>query len=124
MLQLRSYLNVADNSGAKTVSMVGIPGRGRKVKASLGDVITAVVKHAQPFGQVKKSEVVRAVVVRTRKERKRVDGSYIRFDDNACVILAGKDVQDPKGTRVFGPIAKEVKEKGFAKIASLAEEIY
>lgn len=124
MLQLRSMINVADNSGAKIVSMIGIPARGRKMKATIGDVVTVVVKQAMPFGQVKKSEVVRAVIVRTRKERKRVDGSYIRFDDNACVILNGKDVKDPKGTRVFGPVAKEVKEKGFAKIASLAEEIY
>ncbi|MEI7652721.1 MAG: 50S ribosomal protein L14 [bacterium] len=124
MLQLRTMINVADNSGAKIVSMVGIPGRGRKKKASVGDVITCVVKFATPHAQTKKSEVVRAVVVRTRKERKRADGSYVRFDDNACVILAGKDVTDPRGTRVFGPIAKEVKEKGFAKISSLAEEIY
>ncbi len=124
MLQLRTMIVVADNSGAKWVSLVGIPERGRKKKASVGDVITAVVKQAAPFGQVKKSEVVRAVVVRTRKERKREDGSYIRFDDNACVILASKESNDPRGTRVFGPIAKEVKDKGYAKIASLAEEIY
>ena len=104
--------------------MIGVPGRGRKYIATIGDVITAVVKQAAPFGQVKKSEVVRAVVVRTRKECKRHDGSYIRFDDNACVILASKDVVDPRGSRVFGPVAKEVKDKGFAKIASLAEEIY
>jgi len=104
--------------------MIGIPARGRKVTASLGDVITAVVKKALPYGQIKKSEVVRAVIVRTRKERKRHDGSYVRFDENACVILASKEGKEPKGTRVFGPIAKEVKDKGFAKIASLAEEIY
>lgn len=124
MLQLRSILVVADNSGAKRASMVGIPGRGRKEIASVGDVITAVVKDALPYGQVKKGEVVRALVVRTRKERKRHDGSYIRFDDNACVILASKEDNNPKGTRVFGPIAKETKDRGFAKIASLAEEIY
>lgn len=124
MLQLRSILNVADNSGAKKASMIGIPGRGRKEIASLGDVINVVVKQAMPYGQVKKGEVVRAIIVRARKERKRHDGSYIRFDDNACVVLASKESQDPKGTRVFGPIAKEVKDKGFAKIASLAEEIY
>lgn len=124
MVQLRSMLTVADNSGAKIVSMIGIPGRGRKVTASLGDVITAVVKKALPYGQVKKSEVIRAVIVRTRKERKRHDGSYVRFDENACVILASKEGKEPKGTRVFGPIAKEVKDKGFSKIASLAEEIY
>ena len=124
MLQLRSMINVADNSGAKLVGMIGIPGRGRKFKASLGDVITGVVKKAMPYGQVKKSEVIRALIVRTRKERKRHDGSYVRFDDNACVILANKEGQEPKGSRVFGPIAKEVKDKGFSKIASLAEEIY
>ncbi len=124
MLQLRSMINVADNSGAKLVGMIGIPGRGRKVTASLGDVITGVVKKAMPFGQVKKGEVIRALIVRTRKERKRHDGSYVRFDDNACVVLASKEGQDPKGTRVFGPIAKEVKDKGFSKIACLAEEIY
>ncbi|MBP6993806.1 50S ribosomal protein L14 [Candidatus Woesebacteria bacterium] len=124
MLQLRSMINVADNSGAKLVGMIGIPARGRKVKASLGDVITGVVKRAMPYGQVKKGEVIRALIVRTRKERKRHDGSYVRFDDNACVILASKEGKDPKGTRVFGPIAKEIKDKGFSKIASLAEEIY
>lgn len=124
MLQTRSMLTVADNSGAKRASMVGIPGRGRKLKASLGDVITAVVKQALPFGQVKKGEVVRALIIRTRKERKRHDGSYVRFDDNACVVLTSKEDNNPKGTRVFGPVAKEVKDKGFAKIASLAEEIY
>jgi len=124
MLQIRSMLTVADNSGAKRAQMIGIPARGRKEKASIGDVITDVIKQALPYGQVKKSEVVRAVVVRTRKERKRADGSYIRFDDNACVILTSKESNEPKGTRVFGPIAKEIKDKGFAKIASLAEEIY
>lgn len=124
MLQIRSMLNVADNSGAKRVGMIGVPGRGRKMKAGLGDVITCTVKQAMPFGQVKKGEVVWALVVRTRKESKRHDGSYVRFDENACVILGGKDVREPKGTRVFGPIAKEIKDKGFNKIASLAEEIY
>jgi large subunit ribosomal protein L14 len=124
MLQIRSMITVADNSGAKVVSLIGIPLRGRKKKAGVGDIITAVVKRTIPFGQVKKSEVVRAVVVRTRKESKRADGSYIRFDDNACVVLTSKESNEPKGTRVFGPIAKEIKEKGFSKIASLAEEIY
>lgn len=124
MLQIRSILAVADNSGAKRVSMIGVPGRGRKLIAGLGDVITCAVKQALPFGGVKKGEVIRAVIVRTRKERKRSDGSYIRFDENACVVLASKENKEPKGTRVFGPIAKEVKDKGFAKIASLAEEIY
>lgn len=124
MLQLRTMINVADNSGAKKVSMIGIPKKGRKMVAYIGDVITAVVKEAQPFGQVKKGEVVYAVILRTRKELGRPDGSYIRFDDNACAILQSNEVKDPKGTRIFGPIAKEVKENGFNKIASLAEEIY
>lgn len=124
MLQLRTIVNVADNTGAKKVAMLGIPGRGNKHFAYIGDVITGVVKEALPFSQVKKSEIVYAVVVRTRKEKRRKDGSYIRFDDNACVILQAKDIKDPKGTRVFGPIAKEIKELSFSKIASLAEEIY
>ncbi len=124
MLQLRTMINVADNTGAKIVSMIGMPKKGNKKLAYVGDVITAVVKEATPFGQVKKGEIVYAVVVRTRKERRRIDGSYIRFDDNACALLQSNEVKDPKGTRIFGPIAKEVKEKGFNKIASLAEEIY
>lgn len=124
MLQLRSMLSVADNSGAKKIQMVGMPKKGNKKYAYIGEIITGVVKDAQPFGQVKSGEVVRAVVVRTRKEKRRADGSYIRFDDNACVVLAGPDVNDPKGSRIFGPIAKELKDKGFNKIASLAEEIY
>jgi large subunit ribosomal protein L14 len=124
MLQLRSYLHVADNSGAKEVSMIGMPAKGNRKLGYLGDVITAVVKKALPFGQVKKGEIVYAVIVRTRKENRRDDGSYIRFDDNACVLLQAKDIKDPKGTRVFGPVAKEVKDAGFNKIASLAEEMY
>jgi large subunit ribosomal protein L14 len=124
MLQLRSILNVADNTGAKKVSFVGMPKKGRKKIGGVGEMMTGVVKEALPFGQVKKGEVVYAVIVRTRKEKKRKDGSYIRFDDNACVILQGKDSKEPKGTRVFGPIAKEIKDAGFNKIASLAEEIY
>jgi large subunit ribosomal protein L14 len=117
-------INVADNSGAKKLMMIGMPMKGNKKYAYIGEVITGVVKEAAPFGQVKSGEVVHAVVVRTRKEMKRNDGSYIRFDDNACVILASKEVKDPKGTRIFGPIAKEIKDNGFNKIASLAEEIY
>lgn len=124
MLQLRSMLNVADNSGAKVVQLIGIPKKGNRKIAYLGEVFTGVVKKAAPYGQVKSGEVVRAVIVRTRKEVKRTDGSYIRFDENACVILAGNDTQDPKGTRIFGPVAKEIKDAGYNKIASLAEEIY
>ena len=124
MVQLRTVLNVADTSGAKKVSMIGMAKKGNRKFAYLGEVINITVKEAQPFGLVKQGEVHSAVIVRTRKEVRRKDGSYIRFDDNACVILASKEVQDPKGTRIFGPIGKEVKENGFSKIASLAEEIY
>lgn len=124
MLQLRSVLNVADNSGAKEVYLIGIPGKGNMKVARLGDIITAVVKKADPYGQVKKGEIVYAVIVRTRKEVNRKDGSYIRFDDNACVVLQGRDSKEPKGTRFFGPLAREIKEKGYNKITSLAAEIY
>ena len=132
MLQLRSMLTVADNSGAKKVSMIGMPGKGNRKYAYVGEIINASVKKAIPYGQVKKGEKISAVIVRTHKEKRRKDGSYIRFDDNACVILQSKEVKDavildgkePKGTRIFGPIAKEVKEAGFNKIASLAEELY
>lgn len=117
-------LSVADNTGAKIVQLIGIPKKGNRKFAYLGELITGVVKQAMPFGQVKKGEIVSAVIVRTRKEIRRKDGSYIRFDDNACVILQSKEVKDPKGTRVFGPIAKEIKDIGFNKIASLAPEIY
>ena len=124
MLQLRSILNVADNTGAKKVSMIGMPKKGNRKYAYVGEIINITVKEAIPYAQVKEGEVLPAVIVRTKKEKRRKDGSYIRFDDNACVILAAKDVKDPKGTRIFGPIAKEVKDAGFSKIASLAEEIY
>ncbi len=124
MLQLRTILNVADNTGAKKVSMIGMAKKGNRKYAYLGEVINITVKEALPFSQVKQGEVLPAVIVRTRKEVRRKDGSYIRFDENACVILASKEVKDPKGTRIFGPIGKEVKENGFTKIASLAEEIY
>ncbi|MFA6080931.1 MAG: 50S ribosomal protein L14 [Patescibacteria group bacterium] len=124
MLQLRTILEVADNTGAKKVSMIGMAKKGNRKFAYLGEVINITVKEAQPFGLVKQGEVHSAVIVRTKKEVRRKDGSYIRFDENACVILASKEVKDPKGTRIFGPIAKEVKENGFSKIASLAEEIY
>ncbi|OGK11857.1 50S ribosomal protein L14 [Candidatus Roizmanbacteria bacterium RIFCSPLOWO2_01_FULL_37_12] len=124
MLQLRTFLNVADNTGAKKVEMIGIPAKGNKHYASVGEVITVVIKEALPYAQVKKGEIFQAVITRTKKEKRRKDGSYIRFDDNACVILLEKGSKEPKGTRIFGPLAKEVKDEGFNKIASLAEEIY
>lgn len=117
-------LQVADNTGAKIVQLIGIPKKGNVKYAYLGDQITCVVKQALPFGTVKKGDVVPAVIVRTRKEKRRKDGSYIRFDTNSCVIIQAKDNKDPKGTRVFGPIGKEIKDKGYNKIASLAPEIY
>ncbi len=124
MLQLRTVLNVTDNTGAKKAYMIGMSKKGNRRYAYLGEIINVVVAEADPYAQVKEGEVLPAVIVRTRKEKRRTDGSYIRFDDNACVILAGKDVKDPKGTRIFGPIGKEIKDNGFTKIASLAEEIY
>ncbi len=124
MLQIRSILKVADNSGAKKVMLIGIPGKGNKKYAYVGEVVTITVKDADPHTQVKKGDILQAVVIRTRKEKRREDGSYVRFSDNACVIIQGKDNKEPKGTRVFGPIAKEVKDAGFSKIASLAPEIY
>lgn len=124
MLQVRSILTIADNTGAKQAMLIGMPGMGNKRIARIGDIIIVSVKAALPHGEVKKGDILPAVVVRTRKEFRRKDGSYIRFDDNACVVIMAKDVKDPKGTRIFGPIAKELKDKGFNKIASLAEEVY
>ncbi|MCR4329900.1 MAG: 50S ribosomal protein L14 [Candidatus Roizmanbacteria bacterium] len=123
MLQLRSRIVVADNSGAKEAELIGIPGKGNRLIAYLGMVITVVVKKADTVGQVRSSEISKAVIVRVRKEFRRTDGSYIRFDDNACVLLEGA-TKDPRGTRVFGPICREVRLAGFQKIASLATEIY
>lgn len=116
-------LQVADNTGAKIAQMIGLPGKGNRKKATIGMVIKVVVKKSDAKGSVKASEVHNAVIVRTRKEYRRADGSYIRFDDNACVILDGK-TKEPKGTRVFGPISREVRQAGFNKIASLATEMY
>lgn len=124
MLQVRSILTIADNTGAKQAMLIGMPGMGNRKIARIGDIIMVSVKEALPHGEVKKGDILPAVVVRTRKEFRRKDGSYIRFDDNACVVIMSKDVKDPKGTRIFGPIAKELKDKGFNKIASLAEEVY
>jgi large subunit ribosomal protein L14 len=121
VIQNRTVLNVADNSGAKSLMMIGQPGRGRQQSAKLGQVITAVVKKADPNGAVRDSEVVKAVLVRTSKETRRVDGSYIRFDDNAAVIIDNAGA--PRGTRIFGPVAREIRDRGFLKIVSLAPEV-
>lgn len=121
MIQQVSRLIVADNSGAKSVKCLKVLGSSKRRYASLGDVITVSIKEALPHGQIKKKTIERAVIVRTRKEVRRKDGSYIRFDDNACIIIDKDGV--PKGTRVFGPIARELREKGFQKIVSLASEV-
>ncbi|PIV01557.1 50S ribosomal protein L14 [Candidatus Shapirobacteria bacterium CG03_land_8_20_14_0_80_39_12] len=122
MIQLRTILTPADNTGAKKLRVIHIYGGFKRTFGTVGDVVAAVVDQADPNGVVKDSEKVRVVVVRTRKEVRRVDGSYVRFDDNAGVII-DKD-GNPRGTRVFGPIAREVREAGFNKIASLAKEMY
>ena len=121
MVQMRSILEVADNSGAKKIAMILPLGGGTGSRASLGDIITASVKEANPDGTVKKKQVVKAVIVRTRKEVRRKDGTYIRFDQNAAVII--KPDGEPVGTRVFGPVARELRERGFMKIVSLAPEV-
>lgn len=121
MIQSYTRLHVADNSGAKELAVIQVIGGAKKEAASLGDTVIAAVKSAIPSGSVKNKEVVRAVIVRTHKPYKRVDGSAIRFDDNAAVII-NKD-GTPRGTRVFGPVARELREKGFMRIISLAEEV-
>jgi large subunit ribosomal protein L14 len=122
MIQKQSYLEVADNSGAKELQCIHVIGSTRKRFAYLGDLVVCAVKKAIPGGMVKKSEVVTALIVRTCKEIRRSDGSYIRFGENAAVILK-KDTSDPMGTRIFGPIAREIKDLGYPKIASLAPEV-
>jgi large subunit ribosomal protein L14 len=122
MIQQETRLVVADNTGARELLVIHIQGGSRRKTGSVGDVVVATVKSATPQGTVKKSEVVKAVIVRTSKEYRRDDGSYIRFDDNAAVILDA-DGENPKGTRIFGPVARELREKGFMKIVSLAPEV-
>ena len=121
MIQQETRLKVADNSGAKEVLCIKVLGGTRKKYAKLGDIIVVTVKKAIPGGIVKKGEVTKAVIVRTRKELRRKDGSYIRFDDNAAVLINAQ--KEPQGTRVFGPIARELREKKFMKILSLAPEV-
>jgi large subunit ribosomal protein L14 len=121
MIQAETKLKVADNTGAKIVECFKVLGGTRRRYAQIGDIIVASVKEAEPRGMVKKKAVVRAVIVRQKKSLRRKDGSYIRFDDNAVVIV---DEMEPKGTRIFGPIAREIREKGFMKIISLAPEVW
>ena len=121
MIQMQSYLNVADNSGAKRVQCVKVLGGSKRMIAGVGDVIVVAVKDALPNGQLKRGAVQRAVIVRTNKEYRRPDGTYIRFDDNACVIIDANG--NPRGKRIFGPVARELREGGYMKIVSLAPEV-
>lgn len=121
MIQQETYLDVADNSGARRIQCIRVLGTGQQFVGGVGDVIVAAVKDAIPHGQVKKGEVVRAVVVRTKKEINRKDGSSIRFDSNAAVLINPQN--EPRGTRVFGPVARELREKRFMRIVSLAPEV-
>jgi large subunit ribosomal protein L14 len=122
MIQQESRLRVADNSGARELLVIQVTGGSRRRYGGVGDIVVATVKKATPNANIKKSQIVRAVIVRTSKEYRRDDGSYIRFDDNAAVILSG-DSQLPLGTRIFGPVARELREQGFSRILSLAPEV-
>ena len=121
MIQMRSVLTVADNSGAKKIACINLHGGSKGKYARVGDIITASVKEASPDGNVKKGQVIKAVIVRTRSAQRRRDGSYIRFDENAAVLI--NDAKEPLGTRVFGPVARELRDKKFMKIVSLAPEV-
>ena len=121
MIQMQTVLQVADNSGAKRISCIHVSGGSKGKYAGLGDIITASVKEATPDGNAKKGQIVKAVVVRTVKSQRRRDGSYIRFDQNAAVLI--NDAKEPIGTRVFGPVARELRDKKFMKIVSLAPEV-
>ena len=121
MVQMESYLKVADNTGAKEIHTIRVLGGSRRRSGNIGDVIVASVRKAAPGGTVKKGDVVKAVIVRTKRGVRREDGSYVRFDENAAVII--KEDKNPKGTRIFGPVARELREKDFMKILSLAPEV-
>lgn len=121
MIQVQSTMRVADNTGAKEVMCIKVLGGSKRRYANIGDIVVAAVKNATPGGVVKKGDVVKCVIVRTRKGLRRPDGSYIKFDENAAVII--KDDNNPKGTRIFGPVARELREKEFMKIISLAPEV-
>lgn len=124
MIQRRTKLIVADNSGARQIGVIHIYGASKQRFASLGDIIQCVVKKADPQGTVKDDELVKVVIARVRKEFRRPDGSYIRFDDNAGVLIDNPKDKNPRGTRIFGPVARELKERGFDKIISMAAEVY
>lgn len=121
MIQMQTKLNVADNTGAKTVACIKVLGGSKRRYAGIGDIIVVAVKTALPVGMVKKGEVAKAVIVRTKRQTRRKDGSYVKFDNNSVVII--DDNKNPKGTRVFGPVARELREKDFVKILSLAPEV-
>jgi large subunit ribosomal protein L14 len=122
MLQIRSIVKVADNTGAKLVNLFSVNGKNRRRFARLGDVVAGSVRQVSPGWQIKKGDKVYGVIVRTRKEVRRDDGSYVRFDENA-IVLVNKDSNDPRGTRIFGPVARELRDLGFMKIVSLAPEV-
>ncbi len=121
MIQQESVINIADNSGAKKILVIRVLGGSNRKRGGVGDIVIGAVKEAAPHTDVKKSEIVRAVVVRTKKEIRRPDGSFIRFDDNAAVLIDKEN--EPRGTRIFGPVARELREKGYMKIISLAPEV-
>ena len=121
MIQEESYLKVADNTGAKEIKTIRVLGGSKRKYGNIGDVIVASVRKAQPGGTVKKGEVVKAVIVRTSRGVRRADGSYVRFDDNAAVLI--RDDKNPRGTRIFGPVARELRDKDYMKILSLAPEV-
>ena len=121
MIQMESYLKVADNTGAKEIHCIRVLGGSKRKYGNIGDVIVASVRKANPGGTVKKGDVVKAVIVRSKRGVRREDGSYVRFDENAAVII--KEDKNPKGTRIFGPVARELREKDFMKILSLAPEV-
>ena len=123
MIQHRTMLKSADNSGARVLQVIHIFGGSKRKFGYIGDVLNCVVKQAIPTGQVKESEIVKVVLVRARKEHKRADGSYIRFSDNAGVVIDNAKDKNPRGTRIFGPIAREIRDRGFMKIASMAVEV-
>lgn len=122
MLQDESMIKIADNTGAKRIKVIRVLGGYKKRYARVGDVVTATVKHAQPHGAVKRGDVIHAVIVRTKKDIRRKDGSYVRFDENAAVII-DRSSKEPKGTRIFGPVPRELRDHGYNKIISLAPEV-